>query len=253
MKKSCLSTALSLFLFLSSANSGVLARSGGRTMSTTEIVTFCDEIKNLFEKNYGPEPLKIANVANYDITNPIPFKKPINKLVDNMSDVVKNAKTMGCISFSSYVLRLLERDEIVSGVVLLDKFGDLKNGHSVVVYRREVEVQGKKMEEWFVCDLSLAFLFWAGSKFMSSSEAKNKTLDGIGLKDPKNALKSMEDFLSIPLMYYFDEMGASKIYYTPQVLDCDCSDFLVTGLNNFLRNNTKEISDYDEKILSFFR
>ena len=259
MKKSCLSTALSLFLFLSSANSGVLARSGGRTMSTTEIVTFCDEIKNLFEKNYGPEPLKIANVANYDITNPIPFKKPINKLVDNMSDVVKNAKTMGCISFSSYVLRLLERDEIVSGVVLLDKFGDLKNGHSVVVYRREVEVQGKKMEKWFVCDLSSALLFWVRSKIMSLSEAKNRTLNGIGLKDPKNALKSMVDFLSIPLLYYFKDMDASKVYDAPKVLDCDSDKFSIIPLFQFINPNPDPLmfenfdpKGYDGKISGFF-
>ncbi len=257
MKKSCLSTALSLFLFLSSANAGVLARMCGVTMSTTEIVPFCQEIKNLFEKNYEPVLSKVANPEN---AKPIPLKEPINKLVDNMSGMVKNAKTTECIAFSSYVLRLLERDKIVSGVVLLDKFGDQKNGHSVVVYKREVEIQGKKMEKWVVCDLSSAFLFWTRSKIMSSFEAKNRTLDGIDLKDPKNALKSMEDFLSIPLMYYFDGMGASKIYDAPKVLNCDLKEFSINSLSFFIGANTNpksdygiKISDYDRKISDFFR
>lgn len=250
MKKSFLSTTFSLLLFLSSANYGVLARMGGATMSTTEIVPFCQEIKNLFEKNYEPVLLKVANPEN---AVPIPLKEPINKLVDNMSNMVKNAKTTESIAFSSYVLRLLERDKIVSGVVLLSKFGDPKHGHSVVVYRREVEIQGKKMEKWVVCDLSSAFLFWTRSKIMSPSEAKNRTLDGIGLKDPKNALKSMEDFLSIPLMYYFDGMGASKIYDAPKVLNCDLKEFSIIPLFGFIEVSLTKISDYDIKISDFFR
>ena len=275
MKKSCLSTALSLLLFLSSANSGVLARASGKVMSTTEIVPFCQKIKNLFEKKYEPVLLKVANPGN---AKPIALKEPISQQIDDMSNLVENAKTTECIAFSSYALRLLEEDKIVSGVVLLDKFGDPKNGHSVVVYKREVEIQGKKMEKWFVCDLSSAFLFWTRSKIMSPSESKNRTLGGIGLKDPKNALKSMADFLSIPLLYYFDGMGASEVYDAPKVLDCDSDKFYIVPLNTLISvslfpnrpiksfpieiinvgtvspiNSVRvETSDYDKKILKFF-
>ena len=257
MKKSYLSTAFSLLLFLSSANSGVLARSNGRSMSTDKIVPFCQEIKNLFAEKYEPVLSKVANPEN---AKPIPLKEPIKKHVDDMSDMVKNAKTAECIALSSYALRLLEQDNVVSGVVLLDKFGDPKNGHSVVVYKRKVEIEGKKVEKWFVCDLSSAFLFWARSKIMNSSEAKNVTLDGIGLKDPKNALKSMADFLSIPLLYYFNDMGASKIYDAPKVLDCDRDILYIVPLPTFIRASfvplvnsvSVKISDYDKKILKFF-
>lgn len=252
MKKSCLPTALSLLLFLSSANSGVLARAGGKTMSTAEIVPFCQKIRNLFEKKYEPVLLKVANPEN---AKPIALKEPISQHIDDMSNLVENAKTNECIAFSSYALRLLEKDSIVSGIVLLNKFGDPKNGHSVVVYKREVEIQGKKMEKWFVGDLSSAFLFWTRSKIMNSSEAKNRTLCVIGLKDPKNALKSMEDFLSIPLMYYFDEMGASKIYDAPKVLNCDLKEFSIIPLFWFIESSSDpiNISDYDRKISDFFR
>ena len=251
MKKSFLSATFSLLLFLSSANYGVLARMGGLTMSTTGIVPFCQEIKNLFEKNYKPVLSEVANPKN---AKPIPLKEPINKLVDNMPNMVKNAKTTESIAFSSYVLRLLERNKIVSGVMLLSKFGDPKNGHSVVVYRSEVEIQGKKMRKWVVCDSQSAFWFWVRSKIMSPSEAKNRTLDGIGLRDPKNALESMEDFLSIPLVYYFDEMGASKIYDAPKVLDCDLKEFSIIPLLWFIEVSFDpiNISDYDRKILDFF-
>ena len=89
---------------------------------------------------------------------------------------------------------------------------------------------------------------------MSPSEAKNRTLDGIGLKDPKNALKSMEDFLSIPLMYYFDGMGASKIYDAPKVLNCDPKEFSINSLSLFIEASTDlKISDYDIKISDFLR
>ena len=267
MKKSCLSTALSLLLFLSSANSGVLARPGGISMSTNKIVPFCKKITDLFEKKYVPTGLETLSPKN---AKPIPLKEPIKKHVDNMSDMVKNAETAECIALSSYILRLLEEDNIVSGLVLLSKFGDPENGYSVVVYKREVEIEGKKVEKWFVCDLSSAFLFWARSKIMEPSEAKNSTLRGIGLKDPKNALKSMADFLSIPLLYYFDGMGASKIYDAPKVLDCDSDKFYIDPLNTLISVSlfpnghspfpieilinaiSKKLSDYEKKILKFF-
>lgn len=250
MKKSFLSTTFSLLLFLSSANAAVLARSGGKTMSTTEIVPFCKEIEKLFNDRYVLVLDKFANPENIEIPS---LEPPINKLVDNMSGMVKNAKTIVCTAFSSYALRLLEKDQITSGLLLLDSLDNQKDGHSVVVYKREVEIKGKKIEKWFICDLSTAFSFWYETKItVDKCKSKEEVMRNIGLKDPKNVLNSMADFLSIPLLYYFSDMGASKIYYTPQVLDCDCSDFLVTGLNNFLRNNTKEISDYNEKILSFF-
>ena len=274
MKKSYFSTALSLLLFLSSANSDVFARPGGKTMSTAEIVPFCRKIRCLFEEKYEPVLSKVANPEN---AKSIPLKEPIKKHVDDMSDMVKNGKTAECIALSSYALRLLEEDNIVSGVVLLDKFDDPENGRSVVVYKREVEIQGKKVEKWFVCDLSSAFLFWARSKIMDSSEAKNSTLRGIGLKDPKNALKSMADFLSIPLLYYFDGMGASKIYDAPKVLDCDRDILYIVPLTTLIsvslfpnrhspfpieiinvgtvppiNSVTIETSDYDKKILKFF-
>ena len=110
------------------------------------------------------------------------------------------------------------------------------------------------MRKWVVCDSQSAFWFWVRSKIMSPSEAKNRTLDGIGLRDPKNALESMEDFLSIPLVYYFDEMGASKIYDAPKVLDCDLKEFSIIPLLWFIEVSFDpiNISDYDRKILDFF-
>ena len=250
MKKSYLSTALSLLLFLSSANSGVFARSGGISMSTDKIVPFCQEIKNLFAEKYEPVLSKVANPGN---VKPIPLKEPIKKLVDDMSKMVKNAETILCTAFASYILRLLEKDQVTSGLLLLDALGNSKDGHSVVVYKREVEIQGKKVEKWFVCDLSMAFSFWHGTRVTNDKcKSKKEVMKRSDLNDPRDVLNSMEDFLSIPLLYYFDNMGASKIYYTPQVLDCDHDDFRITGLNNFLKFNSKKNSNYDKKILSFF-
>ena len=250
MKKSYLSTAFSLLLFLSSANSGVLARSNGRSMSTDEIVPFCRKIRCLFEKKYEPVLSKVANPEN---VKPIPLKEPIKKLVDDMSDMAKNAETVLCTTFASYILRLLEKDQVTSGLLLLDALDNSKDGHSVVVYKREVEIQGEKVEKWFVCDLSMAFLFWHGTKVTNDKcKSKKEVMKRSDLNDPRDVLNSMEDFLSIPLLYYFNDMGASKIYYTPQVLDCDHDDFRITGLNNFLKFNSKKNSDYDKKILSFF-